>query len=98
MKDTVAMNADFKQAIRLSPKDEMNFVQRAKAKMFLRDYDGGLKDFATAVELNPRNYYVWLSRGVAKLQENDKSGCQDLSKAIELGSKEAIEEQRKLCK
>jgi tetratricopeptide (TPR) repeat protein len=97
-KDTAAMNGDFKQAMKLSPGDGNNYILRAKARMFMRDYDEGLSDFAKAIALNPRNYDTWLSRGIAKLQENDKSGCTDLNKAVELGSKDAVEELRKYCK
>jgi hypothetical protein len=58
-----------------------------------------MQDFATAIKLDPQNSEAYLRRGVAKMYLDDHAGgCADLSRAISLGSKEAVDAQKHYCK
>jgi len=50
------------------------------------DYQGAIKDFNKAIEINPKDADAYYNRGLAKIGLGQKySGCLDLSRARELG-------------
>jgi tetratricopeptide (TPR) repeat protein len=71
------------QAIKLKPKDPINYNNRGLAYIAKRDYEKALKDFSEAIRLNPDNAAAYTSRGelYATTREYEKA-VQDLTKAI----------------
>jgi len=50
------------------------------------DYEGAIKEFDKAIEINPKDARAYNGRGVSKIFLGQKdSGCLDLTKAMELG-------------
>ena len=93
------MRTDFIEAIKLSPKNETNYILRGKAKINLNDLNGAVKDFTAAIDLNHKSYDAWFNRGIVKNSMNDKTGgCADLNKALQLGSKDAGDAIKQYCK
>jgi tetratricopeptide (TPR) repeat protein len=61
-------------------------------------YNKAIADFTRAIELNAKCINAYLGRGLAKISIQQKdSGCLDLNKAAELGSKDAVNAMREYC-
>jgi len=86
---------DYTKAIELEPNHKyayVTYISRAKAKGALHDYKGSIEDLNKAIEITPKYAEAYYIRGLAKLMLNQiDSGCLDLSKAGELGNKDAYE-------
>lgn len=68
------------------------YNERGLSKRMLKDYNGALEDFSTAIILRPKNNIYYFNRGLAKIDLNQtESACRDFNKAFELGSKRAAE-------
>ena len=64
----------------------------------MKDYNGAIKDYNLAIEINPKFSRAYYHRGLTKLILDQKdSGCLDLSKASELGDAEAYDAIKKYC-
>ena len=67
------------------PKTADEFVELAKQKLEVEDYQGAISDFTKAIEINPMNDKAYNNRGNAKSNLKDYSGAiVDYSKAIEI--------------
>lgn len=64
---------DYEIAIRLDPKDNLAFSNRAKAKLDLEDYAGAITDYSLVIELNSRNSQSFQNRGVCYLVSEEVS-------------------------
>ncbi len=63
------------------------------------DYQGAIKDYDKAIEINPKDAEAYYNRGLAKIGLGQKySGCLDLSRAGKLGYSKAYEAIKKYCK
>ena len=63
------------------------------------DYQGAIKDYDKAIEINPKDAEAYYNRGAAKLGLGQKdSGCLDLYKARELGHSGAYQTIKEHCK
>ena len=96
--DTAGMNADFNEAIKDRPKDDNVYILRGKAKINLKDPNGAVRDFTLATRVRPIDYDAWYNLGFEKLIQKNSAGCADLKKAVDLGSKEAVDVVKKYCK
>lgn len=72
---------------------------RASAKYSLKNYVGAIDDYNKAIEVDPKDYEAYFNRGLIKYSylNNTKEGCLDMSKAGELGSKDAYEFIKDYC-
>ena len=81
--------------------DSTNYVAldtRGEIKFNLNDIRGCIKDFDNAIKFNPKLSNSFFLRGRANLKlQNKTKGCEDLSKAGELGKKEAYDYINKYC-
>ena len=63
---------------------------RGYIKINIEDYEGAIKDFSKAIELDPENPEHFKGRGNAKDLKDDIEGAKlDFDKAGELGDEEA---------
>lgn len=89
----------YDQAIVLNPTVAQVYFNRGVAKGQRFDFEGSIKDYDKAIELNPEYKEAFSNRGNDKINvytskgnlhptdEQVKSACEDLHKAIELGEK-----------
>jgi tetratricopeptide (TPR) repeat protein len=74
-------NAD--AIIKVEPKNSAAYLQRAKAKSYLKDYAQALPDYATAIKYQRNNPDAYYNRGVNHLMMKQyKSATSDFSGAI----------------
>ncbi|MCS6904134.1 MAG: tetratricopeptide repeat protein [Bacteroidia bacterium] len=76
--------ADFTKAIELNPQNPVLYLERGIANYDLDDPTNAIRDFNSAIQKDPKLAKAWYMRGLAKLDLNNKEGCSDLKKAIEL--------------
>lgn len=95
---------NFKKILSYDPKNINAYVGMGIAKNGLGDYKNAIKDFDTAIVLgsnDPRNGEIlkaYLGRGLSKLKlGQEPAGCQDLTKAWQLGYYEAYEFVQQFC-
>ena len=88
--------ADFNKAIEIQPDLALAYYRRGIAKFELKDNQGALSDYNSAIKLNYSAYY---NRGVANFNLNQrKNACSDWKRARELGDIDAIDFISKYCK
>jgi tetratricopeptide (TPR) repeat protein len=89
---------DYNKAIEIGP-DAVSYFWRGRSKLVLKQNIDAIADFDRAIELNFEQkddcYYY---KGLAKLLIDDKSGCADIDKAIELGYTSANQKFLDFCK
>lgn len=102
LKDYSGAASDFNKAIELNSGESIHRLYKANSLYQLKDFMGVITECNYMIEsFHFNNYdkndaYYW--RGLAKIQIGQKeSGCLDLSKAGELGFKEAYEAIKKYC-
>ena len=77
--------ADFDRAIKLNPKDDAPYYNRAQAKWLKKDTAGAIADYTRAIELGSTNPAAYNNRGNARAENNDRDGAiADYTRAIEL--------------
>jgi tetratricopeptide (TPR) repeat protein len=77
--------ADFDRAIKLNPKDDAPYYNRAQAKRLKKDTAGAIADYTRAIELGSTNPAAYNNRGNARAENNDRDGAiADYTRAIEL--------------
>jgi tetratricopeptide (TPR) repeat protein len=83
---------DFSNAIKINPFIEAGYVYRSKARFEVKDYYGCINDCDFLIKKNIDLSTYLILRGKSYLCiRNKKKGFNDLSKASELGDKEAFE-------
>ena len=76
----------FNKAIEHNPK-YMHFHHRGNTYMALKQYRNAIKDFNTAINLNPNLVNTYFNRGIALIKIGKKKrGLDDIRKAANLGS------------
>ena len=58
----------FTDAIQKNPRDSDSYDNRAMAKLFLNDFQGGIDDENIAISITPNVYSCFLNRGYAKMK------------------------------
>ena len=83
---------DFNKSFELSPSDfdHYDYSDRSRAKSFLKDNIGAIKDIEIAIKLDIKNDYYYFLKGLYLSDLNDNSGAiKQYNKAIEINSKNA---------
>ena len=65
----------YNQAIFANNKFELSYMERGKAKLFIKDAEGALQDFDQAILLNPSIPNFYMSRASAKASLEDYEGA-----------------------
>ena len=77
--------ADFDQAMKLNPKDDAPYYNRAQARRLKNDTAGAIADYTKAIELGSTNPAAYNNRGNARAETNDRDAAiADYTRAIEL--------------
>lgn len=63
------------RAVRLSPSDAETHYARGEILQRIEDYAQAKIEFERAVQLRPRDYYLWLVLGVARDSDRDQEGA-----------------------
>lgn len=84
---------DYSKAIKLDPNNDLALFNRGILRERIRNYETAVQDFTAIIDLKtkllPLAYY---NRALSKLSMNDvENACVDLSKAADLGVKNASE-------
>lgn len=74
------------------------YYNRANAYYGKKDLAKALLDYSKTITLNPSYAEAYLQRGLVKTEKGDKTGCDDLKKAVKLDMPDARETFKKLCK
>lgn len=89
---------DFNSAINLYKLDANYYKYRGVANFNLDNFSGALLDFDSGIEITGQDGQLFLYRGDTRIQLGHKDkGCQDLSKAGELGEMESYKLIKKNC-
>jgi tetratricopeptide (TPR) repeat protein len=63
------------RAVALLPADAESHAARAEVLQRIEDYEQARDEFARAVQLRPRDYYLWMLLGVTRDQNQDQAGA-----------------------
>ena len=63
------------RAVALLPADAESHAARAEVLQQIEDYEQARDEFARAVQLRPRDYYLWMLLGVTRDQNQDQAGA-----------------------
>jgi len=90
--------ADFDQVILMNPKLPFVYYNRANVKLQLKEYHRAIDDYSMAIKIEPEMAEAYYNRALTLLflKENGLA-CKDLSKAGELGIKEAYNVIKRYC-
>lgn len=84
--------ADLNKAVKLAPHLAYIYYNRANLHALSGDMPAAYDDYTKAIELAPQLADAYFNRGLVQIYMKDtRKGCMDLSKAGELGIKEAYE-------
>jgi len=74
------------------------YFYRGDSRSKIRDYTSAIEDYTMVLEFNKNSSKAYYSRGLAKIFSGQRAaGCLDLSKAGELGMKEAYDTIKQFC-
>src|SRR5262245_48317152 len=80
--------ADYNEAIRLNPKDDLAYSSRGSAWAAKGDLDRAIADFNEAIRLDPKDADTYLQRGLAWKEKGDLVRANaDFDQAIKLDPK-----------
>lgn len=90
---------DLNNVLELNPHIPVAWFNRGNVKNRLRDYDGAISDYTAAILEQPGFAEAYFNRGLTLLfLDETERGCQDLSRAGELGMTEAYRVISKFCR
>jgi len=90
--------ADFDNAIKIDPNYAEAYLFKGSIYQYSEDYDIAIDYYTKAIKANPSYADAYMMRGLLFRTRNKKDACKDLKKAIDLGSKKAIEPYQEFCK
>ena len=89
---------DINKATTITPCNAGVFNTRGKIKALQKNDTGAIDDFSYAIKLNPDDNKVYFDRGMSQLRlKNMDKACHDLTKARDMGNKDASEAILKYC-
>jgi tetratricopeptide (TPR) repeat protein len=89
---------DLEKAAGLGKKDKFVIYEVGYAHQNNGEWDKAIVAFSKVIEKDAEYKNAWLRRGECKISAEDKAGgCEDLNKALELGSEDAEYDIRKYC-
>ena len=89
---------DFNKVIELDPEFYFAYFNRGYVKCIMGDYWGSVSDFEKALEIEPKFSEAYFNKGLILIYLNIKTiGCENMSKAGELGIKEAYHVMKRYC-
>jgi tetratricopeptide (TPR) repeat protein len=87
------------RAIELDRQHADALLLRGKVLKSMGQYLSALSDFNAAATMKPGIAEVWYYRGLTRIELNERrAGCEDLSKAAELGHEMALDSKEVYCK
>ena len=90
---------DYTKALTLKPENEPLLLKLGQTQMALLSYKESIESFTHLISLDPENRDAYYLRGLIYIHLHHKiKGCQDLSKAGELGDHKAYEMLNEYCK
>jgi tetratricopeptide (TPR) repeat protein len=96
--DFNAVIQDYNAVIELRPNLPFAYFNRANISCRLKNYNSAVVDYSKAISLDPDLAEVWFNRGLTYIYlDHIDLGCGDLSKAGELGIKEAYGVIKRFC-
>lgn len=88
----------FNRALKQDQAKDIYFIARGDTYVKLHTWEYAANDYSMALDLNPDNPEVYLSRGIVHLKEKkNKKACYDFDKAFNMGEKKALEYLQKHC-
>ncbi len=89
---------DYNRIIALDPNMSFTYYNRANIKNRMRNFEGAIRDYTAALSLNPDFAEAYYNRALTLIYLNNTTeACYDLSKAGELGVKEAYNVIKRYC-
>lgn len=77
----------FGESLEKDPKNPLIYYSRGTARFNLKDYDGAIEDYTTAIGLYDKNERFFCSRGAAYLAlDKSEKAMEDFNKAIDVNS------------
>ncbi len=90
---------DLDKAIKLNPTFSFAYYNRGNVKCMQKNFTEAISDYTQAVKFLPDMAQAYFNRGLTLIYLQDKEkGCMDISKAGELGIKDAYPILKKYCK
>lgn len=76
---------DYNEALKLNPKDNLSYINRARAFSGKKNYDSAIADYDKAIELNPKDAVAYLNRADSfEKKGSAERAISDYRKVIEL--------------
>ena len=85
-------------AIKQSPQSDFLYYNRGNAYYNKKDYPNAILDYDKTLKINNAYAEAYCQRGLVKNSTGDKTGCDDIKKAIKLELEDAKEAFKKSCK
>ncbi|MEN8224194.1 MAG: tetratricopeptide repeat protein [Bacteroidota bacterium] len=96
--DFIAVLQDYDRVIQLKPKLPYAYFNRANIRCRMKDYHSAILDYSQAIKLESELAEAWFNRGLTYIYlDQIDHGCSDLSKAGELGIKDAYAVIKRFC-
>ncbi len=90
---------DYSKAIQIRNKFPEAWAYRGNASIMMGKYADAISDYNNAILLSPNNGPSYVNRGIAKCESGNKNaGCDDMRKALSLGTIVAQKQLDKYCK
>ncbi len=88
----------FNQVLKKDQTKDIYFIARGDTYTKLHTWEYAANDYSMALDLNPDNPEVYISRGIVRLKEKkNKKACYDFDKAFKMGEKKALDYLQKYC-
>lgn len=97
--DYLGAISKYGKLIKLNPSKEKYFIGRANSYMETKTYKYAIKDYAMALDLNPKNIEIYKKKALAhKMLGEDAKACAEWKHAAKLGDIDSMEMLYKHCK
>jgi|WetSurMetagenome_2_1015567.scaffolds.fasta_scaffold00001_20 tetratricopeptide (TPR) repeat protein len=88
----------FSENVKLHPNDPECYIDRGNSYFLAKAWQWAINDFSMSLDLAPGNADVWLSKGIALVNEGKTDdGCHDFRRAFALGNKRSVDYLSRYC-